>query len=143
MYSQECHSCINHKLQPDPLMPTEVVYTCENEPYRQGWLHTTMGIPYCKIFNDVAEFADSTVAMSADGCPQVVGGADASNGGWVCSQNSTQNPLRGQLVEEVQNYAQDSGETMLQYWKTVGKHGHRFGYGENVFCLVDYICVCH
>ena len=64
------------------------------------------------IFKDAEELSMST-ATTITSEPAVVQNSEWHSGGWMCSQNSTQNANWSELRDEVENFAEPSGDTLL------------------------------
>ena len=82
-----------------------------------------------------AEHLGFSSASIAGGGSALVRKCNYYTGGWVCAQNSSQNPNRREETEHVQNFGNDSGETLLFYANALQTCGATLGFGENVSSL--------
>ena len=126
---------VQYALDAEHRVQAHTVYACENVGWKQDWLSHVMKID--KIFTDAEELGSYAVAMTADSTPAIAPWVEMVSGGWICSQNSSVNPLQVELQDEVKNFAQPSGETLLYFGQTIQRHGVAWGYGENACSLVS------
>ena len=107
-------------------------YGCDCESWKRDWL--VEQLDYDLIFTEAPELSKST-AMTHSGNPDTIPYCESTNAGWSCKQNSTVNPLRSALSDEVQSYGQESGATLLFFGQHFNSQQCEYGYGENVFGL--------
>ena len=78
-----------------------------------------------------AEEMKFTLAGTDIGTEEIVPSVHFKTCGWMCNTNSTANPWRSELIDDVSAFLEVSGETLYHFADSLSKDSTRFGFGEN------------
>lgn len=82
------------------------------------------------IFNDASDM-QFALAATCDGKEEPVPRVEFKTCGWMCNSNSTANPWRAELADDVAQFLVVSGETLYYFADSPAKDTTAFGFGEN------------